>query len=98
MQITVSAPDMSALSRRPVLPNSAHKVMCVDQDRSANRAFEKAEIPIFEPGLDELVAKNIAQAARCVSTTSWLPPIGERRCGVYRRRHARRGAATAMPI
>lgn len=37
-----------------------HDVVCVDKDQSKIDALLNGEIPIFEPGLDELVAKNVA--------------------------------------
>ncbi|MGB3797216.1 MAG: UDP-glucose 6-dehydrogenase, partial [Alteraurantiacibacter sp.] len=36
-----------------------HEVICVDKDQSKIDALLNGEIPIFEPGLDELVAKNV---------------------------------------
>ena len=36
-----------------------HEVICVDKDQSKIDALLSGEIPIFEPGLDELVAKNV---------------------------------------
>lgn len=35
-----------------------HDVICVDSDRDRIAGLERGEIPIFEPGLDELVARN----------------------------------------
>ncbi|RZJ27741.1 MAG: UDP-glucose/GDP-mannose dehydrogenase family protein [Brevundimonas sp.] len=36
-----------------------HEVICVDKDPSKIERLEKGEIPIFEPGLDDLVASNV---------------------------------------
>ncbi len=37
-----------------------HDVICVDKDTSKIDALNRGEIPIFEPGLDALVASNVA--------------------------------------
>jgi UDPglucose 6-dehydrogenase len=37
-----------------------HQVCCVDKDESKVRALREGGIPIFEPGLDELVERNVA--------------------------------------
>ena len=36
-----------------------HEVTCVDKDPSKIERLERGEIPIFEPGLDDLVASNV---------------------------------------
>ena len=36
-----------------------HDVICVDKDPSKIKRLERGEIPIFEPGLDDLVAANV---------------------------------------
>jgi UDPglucose 6-dehydrogenase len=36
-----------------------HVVTCVDRDEAKVAALKRGEIPIFEPGLDELVAANV---------------------------------------
>ena len=38
-----------------------HIVTCVDKDASKIDRLENGEIPIFEPGLDDLVAKNVKE-------------------------------------
>jgi UDPglucose 6-dehydrogenase len=44
------------------------QVTCVDQDVAKVEALQRGEIPIFEPGLDVLVAKNTEQGRLSFST------------------------------
>src|SRR6516162_5765041 len=53
------------------LADFGHDVVCVDKDAAKIAALERGEIPIFEPGLDDLIASN-AQAGR-LAFTSDLP-------------------------
>jgi UDPglucose 6-dehydrogenase len=39
-----------------------HQVTCIDKDAAKIAALKRGEIPIFEPGLDELIKSNIEQA------------------------------------
>jgi len=43
------------------LADFGHVVTCVDKDASKIEALRNGSIPIFEPGLDDLVAKNTQQ-------------------------------------
>ncbi|MBI1366217.1 MAG: nucleotide sugar dehydrogenase [Alphaproteobacteria bacterium] len=45
-----------------------HEVVCVDKDRAKIDLLEAGKIPIFEPGLDALVAENV-EAGRLSFTT-----------------------------
>jgi UDPglucose 6-dehydrogenase len=38
-----------------------HEVVCIDKDTAKIEALRGGKMPIFEPGLDELVARNVAQ-------------------------------------
>ena len=38
-----------------------HEVCCVDKDPGKIEALNRGDIPIFEPGLDDLVAKNVRE-------------------------------------
>jgi len=45
-----------------------HQVICVDKDEAKIALLKKGGIPIFEPGLDDLVAKNVAEGRLEFST------------------------------
>ena len=51
-----------------------HRVTCVDKDDGKIAALQRGEIPIFEPGLDVLVASN-ARARRLDFTTELKAPV-----------------------
>src|SRR5215475_11475601 len=53
-----------------------HEVTCVDKDAGKIAALHKGEIPIFEPGLDDLVAANV-KAGRLSFTTDLKKPVAE---------------------
>lgn len=45
-----------------------HDVICVDKDQSKIDALHAGRMPIYEPGLDELVARNVAAGRLRFST------------------------------
>src|SRR6478609_3184749 len=53
-----------------------HQVTCVDKDEGKIAALRRGEIPIFEPGLDTLVATNV-KAGRLNFTTDLAAPVAE---------------------
>jgi UDPglucose 6-dehydrogenase len=53
-----------------------HQVICVDKDEGKIAALLRGEIPIFEPGLDALVASNV-KAGRLNFTTELATPVAE---------------------
>lgn len=53
-----------------------HEVVCVDKDATKVDELKSGGIPIYEPGLDELVARNVA-AGRLSFTTKLAGPVGD---------------------
>jgi UDPglucose 6-dehydrogenase len=53
-----------------------HRVTCVDKDASKIAALQRGEIPIFEPGLEELV-KSSVKAGRLDFATDLAESIGD---------------------
>ena len=53
-----------------------HDVVCVDKDATKVDKLNAGGIPIYEPGLDELVARNVA-AGRLSFTTELAGPVGD---------------------
>jgi UDPglucose 6-dehydrogenase len=45
-----------------------HVVTCIDKDAAKIARLEKGEIPIFEPGLDDLVARNVREGRLTFAT------------------------------
>ncbi len=53
-----------------------HSVTCVDKDEAKIAALGEGRIPIYEPGLEDLVAKNVRDG-RLTFTTDLAGPVGE---------------------
>src|ERR1700733_2431451 len=59
MQITILGAGYVGLVSAACFAEFGHKVACIDPDEKRIARLRKADIPIFEPGLNELVAKNL---------------------------------------
>jgi UDPglucose 6-dehydrogenase len=53
-----------------------HHVTCVDKDENKIAALKRGETPIYEPGLTDLIASNVAQG-RLSFTTDLKPAVAE---------------------
>ncbi|AOH84219.1 UDP-glucose 6-dehydrogenase [Sphingomonas panacis] len=68
MKVTMIGSGYVGLVSGACFADFGHDVVCVDKDAAKIAALEAGRIPIFEPGLDQLVASNVA-AGRLSFTT-----------------------------
>jgi UDPglucose 6-dehydrogenase len=68
MRIAMIGTGYVGLVSGACLSDFGHNVVCVDTDPAKIEALRRAEIPIFEPGLGEIVASNLS-AGRLSFTT-----------------------------
>ena len=74
MKITMIGSGYVGLVSGACFADFGHDVVCVDKDAAKIDALCAGRIPIFEPGLDQLVAKNVA-AGRLSFTTDLAPAV-----------------------
>jgi len=74
MKITMIGSGYVGLVSGACFADFGHEVICVDADASKIERLKRGEIPIFEPGLDELVASNVRQN-RLSFTTDLGPAV-----------------------
>jgi UDPglucose 6-dehydrogenase len=60
MKITMVGTGYVGLVSGVCFSDFGHDVVCVDKDPSKIEMLEAGKVPIYEPGLDELMAKNVA--------------------------------------
>jgi UDPglucose 6-dehydrogenase len=58
---------------------SGNDVTCIDIDQKKIDALNQGEIPIYEPGLTELIIRNV-RAGRLNFTTEYASPVSEANC------------------
>ncbi|MCC2981622.1 MULTISPECIES: UDP-glucose dehydrogenase family protein [unclassified Sphingomonas] len=68
MRITMIGSGYVGLVSGACFADFGHAVCCVDKDASKIEALHQGRMPIYEPGLDQLVATNVA-AGRLTFTT-----------------------------
>ncbi|KQV33333.1 MULTISPECIES: UDP-glucose/GDP-mannose dehydrogenase family protein [unclassified Rhizobium] len=68
MRITMIGAGYVGLVSGVCFADFGHDVICVDKDESKVEALKAGRIPIFEPGLEQLVAQNTASGRLSFST------------------------------
>ena len=68
MRVTMIGAGYVGLVSGACFADFGHHVTCVDKDAGRVAALKRGEIPIFEPGLADLVATNMAQERLSFST------------------------------
>ena len=76
MRITTIGAGYVGLVSGACLADFGHSVICVDVDAGRIDALRTGKVPIFEPGLDAIVADNVA-AGRLSFSTDTNASIGE---------------------
>jgi len=68
MKITVVGTGYVGLVSGACFSEMGHNVVCVDVNQEKIRALEEGKIPIFEPGLEEMVRLNVTQGRLSFTT------------------------------
>src|SRR5947207_5678789 len=75
MNIAMIGSSYVGLVSGACLADFGHRVICVDKDDMKIDALKQGRIPIFEPGLDQVVADNV-KAGRLSFTTDLKEGVG----------------------
>src|SRR3954470_15090047 len=74
MRVTMIGSGYVGLVSGACFADFGHTVCCVDKDSAKIEALKLGQMPIFEPGLSDLVAKNVRQG-RLSFSTDLIDPV-----------------------
>ena len=60
MKIAIIGSGYVGLVTGACLAEVGHEVICIDNDERKLKALRSGRIPIYEPGLDQLVERNVS--------------------------------------
>ncbi len=89
MKIAVIGTGYVGLVAGACFAENGNDVVCVDRDEAKLRMLRRGKIPIFEPGLEEMVRRNRAEK-RLVFTSQIATAVRHSTHHLHRRRHALR--------
>ena len=73
MRIAMIGTGYVGLVSGACIADFGHQVVCVDKDAAKIEALERGEIPIYEPGLHDLVRSNVREGRLSFTTTLHEP-------------------------
>ena len=76
MRVTIFGTGYVGLVTGACLAETGNHVVCVDIDAKKIERLNRGEMPIYEPGLDDLVAANV-KAGRLSFQTELQKPVAE---------------------
>jgi len=74
MKLTIIGTGYVGLVTGTCFAEVGHRVICVDNDAAKVRLLQEGGIPIYEPGLDELIQRNVA-AGRLTFTSNTVEGV-----------------------
>ena len=76
MNIAVVGTGYVGLVSGTCFAESGNEVICVDINRERVAQLQAGKVPIYEPGLEELVRRNVKEG-RLSFTTDLVPAVGQ---------------------
>ncbi|MDP8995320.1 MAG: UDP-glucose 6-dehydrogenase, partial [Pseudomonadota bacterium] len=76
MRIAIIGTGYVGLVSGACFSDFGHDVTCVDKDAAKIASLEKGVMPIFEPGLEQLVARNV-EGGRLTFTTDVVAGVAD---------------------